>query len=272
MASSSTPSQLDSSSTSLAEYATQYHIKLGPGESAPYVITPGDPGRVPEIASYLEGAVEVASNREYRTYRGRYRGVDVSVTSTGIGGPSAAIAFEELIRVGAHTFIRVGTSGSLQPDVRLGDLVVAQGAIRDEGTTAQYSPLAWPACASFEVTQALVEATQAQRERSEQVRATHVGVVHSKDAFYAEEPQGLATYAEWQAKWSAWRRMGALCTEMEAAALFCVAQLRRARAGAVLSVVGETHDEEVKIAKVSNEPAILSALEAIYLLAERSES
>lgn len=260
-----------SASTSLSDHEQQYHIKLRAGESAPYVITPGDPGRVPEIASYLEGVVEVASNREYCTYRGTYRGVDVSVTSTGIGGPSAAIAIEELIRVGAHTLIRVGTSGSLQPDVYLGDLVVAQSAIRDEGTSDQYTPLAWPATASFEVTQALHEAARIQQSKHEQVHQVHVGVVHSKDAFYAEEPRGLPTYAEWQAKWEAWRLMGAMCTEMEASTLFCVSQLRRVRAGAILSVIGETHDEEVKIAHVSNEPAILSALEAIYTLAQRDE-
>ena len=253
---------------SLSDHEQQYHIKLRSGESAPYVITPGDPGRVSEIASYLDNAVEVAYHREYRTYRGTYRGVDVSVTSTGIGGPSAAIAFEELIKVGARVLIRVGTSGSLQPDVCLGDLVVAQSAIRDEGTSRQYVPLAWPATSSFDVTHALAQAAHNQQEHQAQVGRVHVGVVHCKDAFYAEEPKLLPTYAEWQMKWEAWHRMGALCTEMEAATLFTVAQLRRVRAGAVLSVIGETRDEEVKIAKLSNGPAILTALDAIYQLAQ----
>ena len=257
---------------SLSDHELQYHIKLRAGESAPYVITPGDPGRVTEIANYLDGAIEVAYNREYRTCRGTYRGVDVSVTSTGIGGPSAAIAFEELIRVGAQVLIRVGTSGSLQPDVCLGDLVVAQSAIRDEGTSRQYVPIEWPATASFDVTQALAQAARSQQEIHHQVQRTHVGVVHSKDAFYAEEPKLMPTYAEWQMKWEAWHRMGALCTEMEAATLFSVAQLRRAHAGAVLSVIGETRDEEVKIAKVGNGPAILTALEAIYLLDQAKQS
>ena len=253
-----------SGATPLNEQDRQYHIKLKQGETSPYVITPGDPGRVSEIARYLENPVEISYNREYRTFRGTYRGVDVSVTSTGIGGPSAAIAFEELIRVGAKVLIRVGTSGSLQPDVYLGDLVIAQAAIRDEGTSRQYVPLEWPATADFKVTSALHRAA-AKRAQAQGLRAT-VGVVHSKDAFYAEEPALLPTSAQWAAKWDAWHKIGCLCTEMEAAALFTVAQLHRVRAGAILSVVGETRDGEVKIGKVSNENAILSALEAIYEL------
>lgn len=249
---------------SLEEQSLQYHIKLKPGESSRYVITPGDPGRVPQIASYLEDAEEIAYNREYRTFRGRYRGVDVSVTSTGIGGPSAAIAFEELIRVGAQVLIRVGTSGSLQPHVYLGDLVIAQSSIRDEGTSRQYVPIEWPATADFEVTTALYRA--AQQRFSDQEMSAHVGVVHAKDAFYAEESDRLPTGPMWKAKWAAWEQIGCLCTEMEAAALFTVAQLHRVKAGAILSVIGETRDGEVKIGKVSSENAILSALEAIYIL------
>ena len=257
-----------SDATTISDYDQQYHIKLRRGESAPYVITPGDPGRVAEIAQYLDDAEEIAHNREYKTYRGTYRGVDVSVTSTGIGGPSAAIAFEELIRVGAKVLIRVGTSGSLQPDVHLGDLVIAQSAVRDEGTSRQYIPLEWPATASYEVTSALYQsATELALLKGQQAI---VGVVHSKDAFYAEEPAHLPTAAQWRAKWDAWHKMGCLCTEMEAAALFTVAQLHRVQAGAILSVVGETKDGEVKIAKIGSGDAILSALEAIYALEQYS--
>ena len=254
----------------LSSHEVQYHIKLKTGDCAPYVITPGDPGRVPKIAAYLDNAKQVANHREYCSYRGTYRGVDVSVTSTGIGGPSAAIAIEELIRVGAHTFIRVGTSGSLQPHVALGDLVIAQSSIRDEGTSRQYVPLAWPATADFAVTQALIEA--ADQLKGESTHHNHVGVVHCKDAFYAEEPSHLPTGSEWIQKWKAWERMGALCTEMESATLFTVAQLHRVRAGAILAVIGETRDGEVKISKVNTDLAIRSSLEAIYLLAQQEIS
>lgn len=257
-----------SSATSLGDQDLQYHIKLKAGECAPYVITPGDPGRVAQIANYLDHAKEIAYHREYRSYRGQYRGVDVSITSTGIGGPSAAIAFEELIRVGAKVLIRVGTSGSLQTKVRLGDLVVAQSAIRDEGTSRQYVPIEWPATANFEVTSALFQAAT-ERAQAKGTQAL-VGVVHSKDAFYAEEPAHLPTAAHWAAKWDAWHKIGCLCTEMEAATLFTVAQIHQVKAGAILSVVGETRDGEVKIGKVSSEDAILSTLEAIYHLDQRS--
>lgn len=258
---------MSDSPTALADQAKQYHIHLARGECAPYVITPGDPGRVPKIAAFLDDARLVAHNREYCSYRGTYRGVDISVTSTGIGGPSAAIAAEELIRVGARVLIRVGTSGSLQPDVRLGDLVVAQASIRDEGTSLQYVPLAWPATADFEVTGALAEAARALS--GEAPHQTHIGVVHCKDAFYAEEPASLPTAGEWEHKWRAWHRMGALCTEMESATLYTVAQLHRVRAGAILAVIGETEGGEVKISKVNTELAIRAALEAIVLLAGR---
>jgi len=238
----------------------QYHIHLRPGESAKYVIVPGDPGRVPKVAAFLDDAVEVAYNREYRSWRGTYRGVDVSVTSTGIGGPSAAICFEELALVGAEVLIRVGTSGSLQEDVYLGDLVVASAAIRDEGTSAQYVPLAFPAVADFDVTSALKRAAESA------ALPHHVGVVHCKDAFYGESYHNLPNAREWEEKWRAWERAGALCTEMESSTLFTVGQIRRLKTGAVMTVIGETRDGEVKIKKVGPENAIKVALEAIYQL------
>jgi uridine phosphorylase len=240
----------------------QYHIKLKPGQSARYVIVPGDPGRVPKVASFLDDAVEVAHNREYCSYRGRYRGVDVSVTSTGIGGPSAAICFEELAQVGAEVLIRVGTSGSLQPDVYLGDLVVASAAIRDEGTSAQYIPLAFPAVADFDVTSALKRAAEASGHPH------RVGVVHCKDAFYGESYRNLPNAKEWEDKWTAWERGGALCTEMESSTLFTVGQIRRLKTGAIMTVIGETREGEVTIKKIGPERAIQVALEAIYELAQ----
>lgn len=257
-----------SQATSLKDSDVQYHIKLKPGQSAPYVIVPGDPGRVPQIAAYLDQAIEVANNREYKTYRGTYRGVDVSVTSTGIGGPSAAIAFEELIRVGAKVLIRVGTSGALQDHLQMGDLVIAQSAIRDEGTSRQYVPLEWPATADFDTCLALKIAAEKRLTTENSQLSSYVGTVHSKDAFYAEEPKNLPTGVEWEQKWAAWQKMGCYCTEMEAATLFTVAQLHHVKSAAILTVIGETKGGEVKIAKVSNENAIMSALEAIYALAQ----
>lgn len=240
----------------------QYHIHLRAGQSARYVIVPGDPGRVPKVAAFLDDAVEVANHREYCSWRGTYRGVDVSVTSTGIGGPSAAICFEELALVGAEVLIRVGTSGSLQSDVYLGDIVVASAAIRDEGTSPQYVPLAFPAVADFDVTCALKKAAV------ESQVPHHVGVVHCKDAFYGEAYHNLPNAKEWEEKWVAWERAGALCTEMESSTLFTVGQIRRLKTGAVLTVIGETREGEVTIKKIGPERAIKVALEAIYELAQ----
>jgi uridine phosphorylase len=241
----------------------QYHIKLRAGESAPYVIVPGDPGRVPLIASFLDDVEEVAYNREYCTQRGTYKGIPISVTSTGIGGPSTAICVEELAKVGAQVLIRVGTSGGLQRHVNIGDLVVATGAIRDEGTTNQYIPPAFPAVPDFEVTRALKESAE------DEGIPHHLGIVHCKDAFYGEEPGGLPTQRDWEAKWEAWHRAGTLCTEMEGSTLFVVSQIRGLRSGALLAVIGETRDGIVTIKHIGVESAIKVALEGIVKLEKR---
>ena len=155
----------------------QYHINLKPGDVGRYVFLPGDPGRVPLIAAHLDDAEEITFNREYRTFTGTLDGEKVSVTSTGIGCPSAAIAMEELIKVGADTFIRVGTAGSLQPDVKLGDLCISTGSIREEGTSRQYVPLSYPAVADLDVTLAL-------REAAKKLNFPHhCGITHCKDSF-----------------------------------------------------------------------------------------
>jgi len=210
----------------------QYHLRCAPGEVGGYVLLPGDPGRVERIAQRLEAARPVAANREFVTWTGALEGMPVSVASTGIGGPSAAIAVEELCTLGAHTLVRVGTCGGMQAGQRLGDLVVAQAAVRDEGTTAQYVPLAWPAVADLVVVDALRAAAGAAAVR------WHAGVVQSKDSFYGElEPQRMPVAAELQARWAAWVQAGVLASEMECAAVFTVAAVRGARAGAVLSIV-----------------------------------
>jgi uridine phosphorylase len=213
----------------------QYHLQCRPGDIGGYVLLPGDPGRCERIASAFDSARRVASNREYTTYTGTVAGTAVSVTSTGIGGPSTAIAVEELANLGAHTMVRLGTCGGMQPQARLGDLVIAQAAVRDEGTTAQYVPTGFPATANLDITLALREQAQALGLRH------HVGVVQSKDSFYGEmEPERMPVSSELAARWTAWIRAGVIASEMECASLFTVAAVRGVRAGAAVLVVNET--------------------------------
>lgn len=211
----------------------EFHLKIKPGDVGEYVILPGDPGRCAQIAQLLDTPVEIASNREFTTYTGTLDGVKVSVTSTGIGGPSAAIALEELIHCGAHTFIRVGTSGGMQPEVLGGDLVIATGAVRMDGTGTEYAPIEYPATAHFDVVSALHQAASAAGVRF------HTGVVQCKDSFYGQhEPENMPVSAELEQKWNAWLGCGALASEMESATLFIVAAVRRVRIGSILLVLG----------------------------------
>ena len=213
----------------------EYHIKLKKGDVGKYVILPGDPGRCEEIASYLDDARLIASNREYTTYTGYLNGEKVSVTSTGIGGPSAAIALGELISIGADTFIRVGTSGGMDEKVKPGDIVVASSAIRQEGTSREYAPLEFPATADFLLTHALYETAKASGVD------VHVGVVQSKDSFYGQHsPDSMPVSYELKNKWDAWIKCGALASEMECAALFMVGNIRKVKVGAVLTVMGNS--------------------------------
>ena len=220
----------------------QYHIQVAKGEVGRYVIMPGDPGRCEKIAEYLENPVLVASNREFTTYTGMLDGEKVSVTSTGIGGPSAAIAMEELVRCGADTFVRIGTCGGMQPEVKSGDIVIATGSIRMEGTSKEYAPIEYPAVASLEVTNALVQATK------EDGCTWHTGVVQSKDAFYGQhEPEAMPVGYELLNKWEAWKKMGCLASEMESAALFIVAGKLRVRAGACFLVMANQEREKLEL-------------------------
>jgi uridine phosphorylase len=212
----------------------QYHIECGPGDVGRYVLLPGDPGRVPLIAAFLEGAEKVAQHREYTTYTGWIDGEKVSVTSTGIGGPSTAIAVEELTRIGADTFIRVGTSGLMQPFMQSDDLVVVSGAVRDEGTASHYMPMAFPAIADLDVVDCLRQACEARGLRH------HVGLSHSKDSFYAEvQPERMPLADTLKQNWNAWVMGGVLCSEMEAAALFVVASVLRKRAGGLMIALNQ---------------------------------
>lgn len=211
----------------------QYHVALKAGDVGKYVLLPGDPGRCEPIAALFDNPVHVAQNREYNTYTGYLDGVKVSVTSTGIGCPSAAIALEELVRVGADTFIRVGTSGSIQKDIVSGELAIISAAIRDEGTSTHYMPLAFPAVANIDLVMALQRA-------AEKLGAKYrVGITQSKDSFYGQhEPERMGVANELLNRWRAWEIGGALCSEMEAAALFVIASMLKVRAGGIMAVHG----------------------------------
>jgi uridine phosphorylase len=212
----------------------QYHIECGPGDVGRYVLLPGDPGRVPLIAGFLERAEKIAQHREYTTYTGWLDGEKVSVTSTGIGGPSTAIAVEELAKIGADTFIRVGTSGLMQPHMQSEDLVVVSGAVRDEGTASHYMPMAFPAIADLDVVECLRQACEARGLRH------HVGLSHSKDSFYGEvQPERMPLADTLRQNWNAWVMGGVLCSEMEAATLFVVSSVLGKRAGGLMIALNQ---------------------------------
>jgi uridine phosphorylase len=211
----------------------QYHIELAPGDVGRYVFLPGDPGRCEMIAAYFDEPTLVARHREYETWSGYLEGQKVAVTSTGIGGPSAAIAMEELVAIGADTFVRVGTSGSMQEHIKPGDIAVISGAIRDEGTGLHYLPIEFPAVADIDITNALAFASR------EMGKNTHVGISQSKDSFYGQhDPSRMPVAARLHERWSAWIGGGALCSEMEAATLYIVASVLRVRAGGLMMVMG----------------------------------
>lgn len=217
----------------------QYHIQVGKGDIGRYVILPGDPKRCEKIAKYFENPVFVADSREYITYTGYLDGVKVSVTSTGIGGPSAAIAMEELVYAGADTFVRIGTCGGMQLDIKSGDVVIANGAIRMEGTSREYAPIEFPAVPDIQVTNALIQSA------ADIDIPYHVGVVQCKDSFYGQHsPERMPVSYELQNKWEAWKRLGCLASEMESAALFVVASHLRVRAGSCFLVMANQEREK----------------------------
>ena len=242
----------------------QYHIQVAKGEVGRYVILPGDPKRCKKIAQYFDDPVLVADNREYVTYTGTLDGVKVSVTSTGIGGPSASIAMEELYRCGADTFVRIGTCGGMQPEVKSGDIVIATGSIRMEGTSKEYAPIEYPAVASLEVTNALVQAAK------EDGCTWHTGVVQSKDAFYGQhEPEAMPVGYELLNKWEAWKKMGCLASEMESAALFIVAAHLKVRCGSDFLVMGNQERNALGMDNPivhDTEAAVMVGVEAIRRL------
>ncbi|WP_234122844.1 uridine phosphorylase [Clostridium hydrogenum] len=239
----------------------EYHINVGKGEVGRYVILPGDPKRCAKIAEHFENPEFVADNREYVTYTGYLDGVKVSVTSTGIGGPSAAIALEELVKCGADTFVRVGTCGGMDINVKGGDVVVATGAIRAEGTSKEYAPIEFPAVADFEVANALVASC---RELNKQY---HVGVVQCKDSFYGQHsPETKPVGYELVNKWDAWLRCGTLASEMESAALFVVGSYLKVRVGSVFLVIANQERQKAGLENIQvhdTETAIEVAIQGL---------
>ena len=210
----------------------QYHIHCAPGEVGRYVILPGDPGRCASIADHFDDPVLIAQNREYITYTGTLLGEKVSVCSTGIGGPSASIAMEELHQLGADTFIRVGTCGGIALDVCTNDIVVATGAIRYEHTSREYAPIEFPAVADYTIVTALVNSAK------ELGYPVHTGIVQCKDSFYGQHnPTASPVYYELKQKWETWKRLGVKASEMESAALFVVAAALGVRCGSCFHTV-----------------------------------
>ena len=209
-----------------------YHIGLKKTDGARGAIICGDPGRVEKIARLMDEPTFVASKREYTTWSATLGNERILVVSHGIGGPSTAICIEELKLIGVETLIRVGTCGGMAHGVKTGDLVIAQAAIRAEGTSREYLPIEFPALADFDVTAALRDAANSAN------KPNHVGVVHCKDSFYGQHsPDRMPVAEELLAKWEAWLRGGCLASEMETAALFTVSATLGLRAGAVLRAV-----------------------------------
>ncbi len=248
----------------------QHHIRCRNGDVARFVRLPGDPGRAELIARHFDQPRKIAYNREYQTFTGTTGGVPVSVTSTGIGCPSTAIAVEELVRVGADTLIRVGTGGAMQEQIMPGELVIATGAIRAEGTTRAYLPLEFPAVADPEVVSALSSAAASQGLKWRR------GIVHTKDSFYGQkEPQRMPVAHQLQAEWNAYVQGGALLSEMESAALFIIAAVLQARAGSICAVASNgwrkirwTENES----RLAVDAMIECALAAVRQLAKMDET
>lgn len=253
----------------LSSHEKQFHIKVSEGEVGKYCILPGDPGRCEKIAAFFDEPYHVSTNREYNIWNGKIAGETVTVCSTGIGGPSTAIAVEELAACGVHTFIRVGTCGGISLEVRSGDVVIASGAVRQDGTSREYAPIEFPAVPDADVLFAL-------RAAAEELGYTnHTGVVQAKDSFYGQHsPTRMPTSSALLEKWEAWKRLGVLASEMESGTLFTVGSFLKVRSGAVFSCVwnqerfnagldtndDETHDTEraIRVAVKALEKLIIS--------------
>ncbi len=250
----------------------QFHVPVAPGEIGGYCILPGAPERCEQIAAYLQQPEHIGQNREFNVWNGMLDGEKVTVCSTGIGGPSTAIAVEELAACGAHTLIRVGTCGGIALSVKSGDVVIASAAIRQDGTSHEYAPSEFPAVGNAEVLFALMQAAK------QAGYSYHAGVVQSKDAFYGQHaPQKMPTSAVLLEKWNAWKALGTLASEMEASTLYTVGAARGLRTGSVFHVIWNQErfaaGLDTDAAEDHNtEKAIRTAIDAIRLLIRQSGS
>jgi len=238
----------------------QEHLQIGKGDVGRYVLLPGDPGRCEKIAAHFDDPQLRAFNREFKTITGSLDGERVSVVSTGIGNPSAAIAIEELKNIGVDTFIRVGTSGGMQPELIPGDLAIMKASIRDEGTTKHYMPVEFPAIADIDVVMALKKAADTLGYRS------HIGISHSKDSFYGQvSPERMPVAPYLQRQWRAWTRGGVLCAEMESATLFTLGAIYKLRTGSITLVAMNQENPDLG-SVVDVEPLIKTAVMALKTL------
>ncbi len=236
-----------------------HHLKLKKGDVGRYIIMPGDPKRCVKIAKRFDNAKLIADYREYATYTGYINGVKVSAVSHGIGGPSTAIALEELIKVGADTFLRVGTCGGMNMDVLPGDVVIVNGAVKGGGTMDNYIPKEFPCVPNIDVLEAIIEGAEKIKTR------THVGVVQCKDAFYAQHaPESMAVDKELLYKWDSYIKAGCLASEMESATLFAIGAAKNVRTGAAMLVL---HNQE-RIRNNINDKKDYTGEEAIDLIIE----
>lgn len=247
-----------------------HHIKCAKGDVGKYVILTGDPGRVEKIAAHLDDAKHVMTYREYVTYTGYLDGVKVCVVSTGIGGPSASIAMEELAKIGADTFIRVGTCGGIDSSLIPGDLIIPTGAIRKDGTGREYVPIEFPSVANYELLTALDAAAK------KLGYTHHMGIVECKDSYYGQhDPDRMPVCYELKQKWNAWKAAGALGSEMESSTLFVVASVLRVRCATVLLLCRNREREALlgtePIGVWETAPAIETAIEAMKLMIKKDQ-
>ena len=244
------------------ENELMHHIKCKIGDVGRYVLLPGDPGRVAKIAAYLDNAVHIQTNREYEVWTGYLDGKKVSVMSTGMGGPSAAIGLEELKMIGADTFIRIGTCGGIDPELEPGTLIIPTGAIRKDGTGREYVPIEFPAVPNFDLVSALKDAAKKLKKKSA------LGVVECKDSYYGQHaPERMPAKYELLQKWEAWKTAGAIGSEMESSTLFIVASVLRVRCATILLLCRNREREDKYntglIRETDNSNAIETAIEAL---------
>ncbi len=249
----------------MAQHEKMFHLKIAPEDIGKYVFLPGDPARADFIAQFCENPRLIVRNREFTTWTGTLQGVPERVVSTGIGGPSAAIALEELVQCGAHTFIRIGTCGGMQSEIPAGQLVVATGAVRMEGTSHEYMPAAFPAVADFGITRALADSAK-------ELGLPHVtGVVQCKDSFYGQHsPHRMPVGDRLINDWKAWIQAGVIASEMESAALFVVSAVLGVRCGTVLNMIWNQEREKKygleKIPQLDMDAAVRTAIAAMKKL------